>query len=149
MSSARSPDICTTSGTVLGNLCWVHLVANFMHAWMSLYEINTHTHRHLHTLFARHHAAPTACYTDQSCDVVHLKPHKHLKSKQALCLQDCDAQVIERMCTACNVNHADSNKLTALDYCIRRERSTQADLLVKNGARMDPILLLNTKRQRC
>ena len=52
------------------------------------------------------------------------------------------------MCTACDVNAADSMNLTALDYCIFKGDSKLADLMVKNGARMDPVLLLRTKCKR-
>lgn len=63
-------------------------------------------------------------------------------------MQDCSSGVVDRMCTACNVNAADCMNLTALDYCIYKGDSERADLMVKNGARMDPVLLLRTKCKR-
>lgn len=64
-------------------------------------------------------------------------------------MQDCSSGVVDRMCTACDVNAADCMNLTALDYCIYKGDSERADLMVKNGARMDPVLLLRTKCKRC
>lgn len=50
------------------------------------------------------------------------------------------------MCTACELNAADNWKHTALDYCIRKGEAAKSELMVKNGAHMDPVLLLYTKR---
>jgi hypothetical protein len=63
-------------------------------------------------------------------------------------LQDCSSDMVDRMCTACDVNTADACHLTALDYCIYKGDAERADLMVKNGARMDPVLLLRTKCKR-
>jgi ankyrin repeat protein len=64
-------------------------------------------------------------------------------------MQDCSSGVVDRLCTACDVNAVDSLNLTALDYCIYKGDNERADLMVKNGARMDPVLLLHTKCKRC
>jgi ankyrin repeat protein len=64
-------------------------------------------------------------------------------------MQDCSSGMVDRMCTACDVNAVDALNLTALDYCIYKGDSERADLMVKNGARMDPVLLLHMKCKRC
>lgn len=64
-------------------------------------------------------------------------------------MQDCSDSVVDRMCTACNINAADDAGLTALDYCIHKGNEAMAELMVKNGARMDPVLLLQARCKRC
>jgi hypothetical protein len=64
-------------------------------------------------------------------------------------MQGCGKQLLERMCTACKLNAVDNWKHTALDYCIRKGDVAKSELMVKNGARVDPVLLLSTKRSQC
>eukprot|EP00892_Ulva_mutabilis_P006982 jgi/Ulvmu1/4656/UM002_0387.1 len=61
---------------------------------------------------------------------------------------DCSDSIVDRMCTACDVNAADHAGLTALDYCIHKGDDMRAELMVKNGARMDPVLLLQKRCKR-
>lgn len=63
-------------------------------------------------------------------------------------MQDCNDSIVDRMCTACDINAADATGLTALDYCIHHGDDARAEMMVKNGARMDPVLLLRTRRKR-
>ena len=50
---------------------------------------------------------------------------------------------------SCELDAADGWQCTALDYCIRRKDAAKSEILAKVGARMDPVLLLHTKRERC
>jgi hypothetical protein len=53
------------------------------------------------------------------------------------------------MCIACHLNAVDKWEFSGLDYCIRRGATAKSELMVKNFAHMDPILLLHTKCKRC
>lgn len=64
-------------------------------------------------------------------------------------MQSSNNQMLDRLCTACQLNAADKWGLSALDYCTQREDTVKCELLVRNGAHMDRILLLHTKCRRC
>ena len=50
------------------------------------------------------------------------------------------------MCTASHVNARDDWKCTALDYLLQQARMTAANLMVRNGAHIDHVLMLQTRR---
>lgn len=69
--------------------------------------------------------------------------------QHGLFVQECSKRLLDRMCTAGDIDAADAWACTALDYCIKRKDAAKSALLAKWGARMDPVLLLHTKRERC
>lgn len=56
--------------------------------------------------------------------------------------------VLDRLCTSCHINAVDQWKLTALDYALQRKNMAVAELMIKNGAHVDHVRLLQTRRYR-